>query len=130
MSWKPSLSESRATTAAVGLLRLALIVQIAWTIFYTPPRLSALTRPLISTGGFLLVALTRGAMLLGIKTRWAAGGSAALLLLFAAAMTMSGVSQAGWAVYVLSAGALALTRSNASSLSVDSLMALAEASRG
>jgi len=58
-------------------------------------------------------------MLLGIKTRWAAGGSAVLLCLFATAMTISGLSQASWAVYVLSAGALALATTDASLLSVD-----------
>jgi hypothetical protein len=38
-------------------------------------------------------------------------------------MTISGLSQASWAVYVLSAGAAALTTADASLLSVDSVLA-------
>jgi hypothetical protein len=44
-------------------------------------------------------------------------------------MTISGLSQAEWAVYVLSAGAFALTTTDASLLSVDRLMAPTKASR-
>ena len=40
-------------------------------------------------------------------------------------MTISGLSQAEWAVYVLSAGALALSTTDASLLSVDSVIASA-----
>lgn len=68
-------------------------------------------------------------MLLGIKTRWAAAGSALLLCLFATAMTISGLSQAEWAVYVLSAGAFTLATTDASLLSVDRLVAMAGARR-
>ena len=158
MSWKPAVEQSRVTAVAFGLLWVALIIQIGWTIFYASRPIGALTRPLIFTCGFLLVALTRGrirwiallgrlivggaflsalmerpgdwgrfvqytglvnsflpheviptvavlatvvesvlcaAILLGIKTRWAAGGSFVLLCLFATAMTISGLSQAG-----------------------------------
>jgi putative oxidoreductase len=178
-------------TLAFRLLWVALIIQIGWTIFYASWTIGALTRPLIFTCGFLLVALTRGrirwiallgrlivagafltalmsragnwdgfvrytarvnsflpheviptvavlatviecalctAMLFGIKTRWATRGSAALLFLFATAMTISGLSQAEWAVYVLSAGALALATTDASLLSVDSVIAPRRAS--
>jgi uncharacterized membrane protein YphA (DoxX/SURF4 family) len=69
------------------------------------------------------------ALLLGIKTQWVAGASAALLFLFATAMTISGLSQASWAVYVLSAGAVALTTADSSLLSVDGLLALREVPR-
>jgi uncharacterized membrane protein YphA (DoxX/SURF4 family) len=62
------------------------------------------------------------AMLLGLRTKWAAAGSGMLLCLFATAMTISGLSQASWAVYVLSAGALVLAMTDASWLSVDSVI--------
>jgi hypothetical protein len=68
-------------------------------------------------------------MLSGIKVRWAAGGSAGLLFLFATAMTISGLPQASWAVYVLSAAAFALTTTDASLFSVDSLMTSNEPTR-
>src|SRR5262245_2146767 len=186
MSWKPPVEQSRLTAAAFGLLWVALIVQIGWTILHISGPIGPLIRPLIFTFGFLLVALTWGrnrwiallgrlviggaflqvvldtpgdwgrfvrytgrvnsflpqeviptvavlatvvecvlcaAILFGIKTRWAAAGSAVLLFLFATAMTISGLSQAGWAVYVLSAGALTLATTDASLLSVDSLIA-------
>jgi thiosulfate dehydrogenase [quinone] large subunit len=186
MSRKQSAVQSRFTATAFGLLWIALIIQIAWTILQASRPIGSLTRPLIFTGGLLLVAMTWGrirwiallgrlivggaflsallprfsnfegfvrytervnsflphqviptlavlatvvecvlsvAMLLGIKTRWAAGGSALLLCLFATAMTISGLSQAEWAVYVLSAGAFALATSDASLLSVDSFIA-------
>ena len=176
---------------AFALLWVALIIQTGWTIFYASWTIGALTRPLIFTCGFLLVALTRGrirwiallvrlivagafltalmsragnwygfvrytarvnsflpqeviptvavlatviecvlctSMLFGIKTPWAARGSAALLFLFATAMTISGLSQAEWAVYVLSAGALALSTTDAALLSVDSVIASTRAS--
>lgn len=66
MSGKPSGDRSRWALAAFGLLWIALIIQIAWTIFYTSRPVGALTRPLIFTGEFLLVALTRG------RVRWIA----------------------------------------------------------
>ena len=185
------MEQSRLATVAFGLLWVALISQTAWTIFYASWTIGALTRPLIFTCGFLLVALTRGrtrwigllgrlivagafltalmnrpgnwdgfvrytarvnsflpheaipavavlatiiecvlctSMLFGINTRWAARGSAVLLFLFATAMTISGLSQAEWAVYVLSAGALALSTTDASLLSVDSVIASVRAS--
>lgn len=62
-------------------------------------------------------------MLFGIRTRWVAGGSAVLLCLFATAMTISGLSQASWAVWVLSAGAFALATTDGALLSIDNLMA-------
>lgn len=48
------------------------------------------------------------AMLLGISIPNAAIGSAALLFLFATAMTISGLSQFAYSVYLMSAGALFL----------------------
>ena len=193
MSWKQSADQSRLTAAAFGLLWIALVIQIGWTILNLSRPISSLTRPLIFTAGLLLVATTGGrirwiallgrlvvggaflsailprfsdfrgfvaltgrvnsflphqviptlavlatvaecvlcvAMLLGIKTRWASGGSAVLLCLFATAMTISGLSQADWAVYVLSAGAFALATTDASLLSVDSFMASTSRFRG
>ena len=70
------------------------------------------------------------AMLLGIRLRWAAAGSAILLFMFAAAMTISGQSQFEWAVFVLAAGAWALANVDASLLSVDSILARSRANRG
>jgi putative oxidoreductase len=187
---KPPGDRVRLAAVAFGLLWIALVAQIAWTVQHvSPPPRGGLTRPLIFTGGFLLVAVTWGrvrwiallgrlvvggaflsalldrfsdfagfvrltglvnsflprpviptvavlatviecvlcvTILLGIKTRWAARGSAVLLFLFATAMTISGLSQATWAVYVLSAGAFALATSDASLLSVDSFVASPE----
>jgi uncharacterized membrane protein YphA (DoxX/SURF4 family) len=61
------------------------------------------------------------AMFLGFKTRWASAGSAILLFMFATSMVVSGLSQFGWAVYVLAAGALTLTTVDATLLSIDSI---------
>jgi len=60
-------------------------------------------------------------VLLGISIRNAAIGSAILLFLFATAMTISGLSQFAYAVYLMSAAALSLATIDASLLSVDSL---------
>jgi uncharacterized membrane protein YphA (DoxX/SURF4 family) len=105
-----------------------------WNRFvrYTARVNSFLPYRMIPTLAILATALECilcAAILFGIKTRWAAGGSAVLLFFFATAMTISGLSQAEWAVYVLSAGAFALTTTDASLLSVDRLMAPTEASR-
>ncbi|HEV2462513.1 MAG TPA: hypothetical protein VGT04_01805 [Acidobacteriaceae bacterium] len=61
-------------------------------------------------------------MLLGISIRKAALGSAILLFLFATAMTISRLSQFSYGVYLMCAGALALSTSGASLLSVDALI--------
>jgi uncharacterized membrane protein YphA (DoxX/SURF4 family) len=62
------------------------------------------------------------ALLLGIFLPAAATGSAVLLFLFATAMTISGFSQFSYGVYLMAAGALALSTVDASLLSVDSLL--------
>ncbi len=62
------------------------------------------------------------ALLLGIRIRAAAMGAAALLFLFATAMTVSGFSQFAYGVYLMAAGALALSTVDASLLSVDALL--------
>jgi uncharacterized membrane protein YphA (DoxX/SURF4 family) len=62
------------------------------------------------------------AMFIGFKTRWASAGAAVLLLMFATSMVMSGLSQFGWAVYVLSAGAFMLSTADATFLSLDSML--------
>jgi uncharacterized membrane protein YphA (DoxX/SURF4 family) len=59
------------------------------------------------------------AMLLGIRIRWAAAGSAALLFLFATAMTISGLSQFAYGVYMVCAGAATLSVTDASLISFD-----------
>jgi uncharacterized membrane protein YphA (DoxX/SURF4 family) len=61
-------------------------------------------------------------MLLGISIRYAATGSALLLFLFATAMTISGLSQFSYGVYLISAGALSIATIDASFLSVDALL--------
>lgn len=61
-------------------------------------------------------------MLLGIYTRAAAIGSAALLFAFATAMAISGLSQFAYAVYVMAAGAQALATVDAPLGSVDALL--------
>lgn len=66
-------------------------------------------------------------MLLGIRIRIAALGSALLLFLFATAMTISGLSQFSYGVYLMCAGALALATTDASLLSVDALTSLRRA---
>jgi uncharacterized membrane protein YphA (DoxX/SURF4 family) len=180
------MGRSSVRSWAFGLLTVALLLEIGWIAMHVSRPIGALVRPLLFTGGFVVVALTRGrydwvgllgrlvvagaflsalwgrfgnwpgfvryagvvnsflpsevipavavvatvtecalcaAMLLGIMTRWAAAGSAVLLFLFATAMTASGLSQAEWAVYVLSAGAFALATIDASFVSVDRLLA-------
>jgi uncharacterized membrane protein YphA (DoxX/SURF4 family) len=58
-------------------------------------------------------------MLLGIRIRWAAAGSAALLFLFATAMTISRLSQFSYGVYMMCAGAAFLSVTDTSFLSFD-----------
>lgn len=62
------------------------------------------------------------ALLLGIRIRLTAMGSAALLFLFGTAMTISGFSQFAYGVYLLAAGALALSTVDASLLSMDAIL--------
>ena len=61
-------------------------------------------------------------LLFGVKIRFVALGAAALLFLFGTAMTTSGFSQFPYGVYLMAAGALALSTVDASLLSVDSLL--------
>jgi uncharacterized membrane protein YphA (DoxX/SURF4 family) len=61
-------------------------------------------------------------MLLGIYTRASAIGSAALLFTYATAMTISGLSQFEYGVYLMCAGSLALAAVDASFFSVDALV--------
>ena len=61
-------------------------------------------------------------LLLGIRLRLAAIGAAALLFLFATAMTISGFSQFSYGVYLMSAGMLALSTVDASLFSVDAIL--------
>lgn len=62
------------------------------------------------------------ALLLGVGTRLAAAGSALLLLLFATAMLLSGLSQAEYGVYLMAAGAWALATVDATALGVDAVL--------
>ena len=63
-------------------------------------------------------------LLLGIRIQLYARGAAILLLLFATAMTVSGLieSQFFYAVFVLAAGAWATSTTGTSWLSLDSLL--------
>lgn len=61
-------------------------------------------------------------LLFGVKIRFVALGSAVLLFLFGTAMTTSGFSQFAYGVYLMAAGALALSTVDASLISVDSLL--------
>jgi uncharacterized membrane protein YphA (DoxX/SURF4 family) len=60
-------------------------------------------------------------MSVGFKLRLAAAGSGWLLFLFATAMTISGLEQFTWAVYVLATGGWMLATVDASMLSLDAL---------
>ncbi len=62
------------------------------------------------------------ALLLGVRIPLTAMGSAALLFLFGTAMTISGFSQFAYGVYLLAAGAMALSAVDASLLSVDAVL--------
>jgi putative oxidoreductase len=70
----------------------------------------------LATIGETVFGLT---MLLGIRIRWAAVGSAVLLFLFATAMSISGLSQFSYGVYMICAGAAMLSLIDASFLSLD-----------
>jgi uncharacterized membrane protein YphA (DoxX/SURF4 family) len=61
-------------------------------------------------------------MLLGVRVRLAAVGSALLLLCFASAMVLSGLSQLQYGVYLMSVASWALATVDASALSVDALL--------
>lgn len=61
-------------------------------------------------------------MLLGVGIRYVALGSAILLFCFAIAMTISGLSQFSYAVYLMCVGALSLATIDASFLSVDAFI--------
>lgn len=58
-------------------------------------------------------------MLLGIRIRWSAAGSAVLLFLFGTAMTISSLSQFSYGVYLICAGAAVLSVIDASFLGLD-----------
>jgi uncharacterized membrane protein YphA (DoxX/SURF4 family) len=60
-------------------------------------------------------------MFVGLKVRFAAAASGLLLFLFATAMTISGLEQFTWAVYVLATGGWMLSTVDASMLSLDGL---------
>jgi uncharacterized membrane protein YphA (DoxX/SURF4 family) len=60
-------------------------------------------------------------LFLGLKTRFAAAGAGVLLFSFATAMTISGLEQFTWAVYVLATGSLTLATVDASLVSLDGL---------
>jgi putative oxidoreductase len=94
-------------------------------IAYTGVVNSFMPRAVIPTLAVLatIAEITCGlALLLGIRIRYAAIGSAILLFLFATAMTISGLSQFSYGVYLMSAGALSLATVDASFLSIDALL--------
>jgi uncharacterized membrane protein YphA (DoxX/SURF4 family) len=61
-------------------------------------------------------------LIVGLQLPFATVASAVLLFMFASAMTLSGLSQSEWAVYVLSTGAFMLSTVDASLLSVDAIL--------
>jgi uncharacterized membrane protein YphA (DoxX/SURF4 family) len=69
------------------------------------------------------------AMLIGARVRLASIGSALLLLVFATAMVLSGLSQFQYAVYLMSAAAWALATVDASAFSIDALFSRAGRSK-
>ena len=77
----------------------------------------------IAEGAFALT------MLLGIRVRLAAAGSALLFFVFASAMVMSGLSEMQYGVYLMAATSWALATVNASALSVDALLPRSPAMR-
>jgi uncharacterized membrane protein YphA (DoxX/SURF4 family) len=103
---------------------------VAWGDFahfidYTARVNSFMPRAIVPTLAVLatICEITFGlAMLLGTFIPGAAIASSALLFLFATAMTISGFSQFAYGVYLMAAGALALSTVDASLLSVDALL--------
>jgi len=83
------------------------------------PRAAIPTLAVLATIAEAILCLT---MLLGIYTRASAIGSGALLFTYATAMTISGLSQFEYAVYLMCAGSLALATGDASLLSVDAFV--------
>jgi putative oxidoreductase len=81
----------------------------------------AATIPLLAVGATICESTCGIALLLGWRIRWSALSSAVLLVLFATAMTVSGLSQFAYGVFAMSAGALALSTVDASLFSVDSM---------
>jgi putative oxidoreductase len=68
-------------------------------------------------------------MLLGIRVRLAAAGSALLLFVFASAMVLSGLSEMQYGVYLMSATSWALATMDSSAFSIDALLVHARAVR-
>lgn len=93
---------------------------IAYTAALNPfmPHATIPALAVLATLGESIFGIT---LLLGIRLRIATIGSAALLFLFATAMTISGFSQFSYGVYLMSAGMLALSTVDASLFSVDSI---------
>jgi uncharacterized membrane protein YphA (DoxX/SURF4 family) len=78
--------------------------------------------PFLAVAATVLESVFAAGMILGVATRWAAAGSAVLLLLFATAMVASGLDQFEWAVYVLATGSWVVAASGTRFLTVDSLL--------
>lgn len=124
-----ALAFLEAVSDRFGLLGGAGAPGVAWGDFshfvtYTGKVNSFLPRALIFTVAVLATIFEVACgltMLLGVRIRIAACGSALLLFLFATAMTISGLSQFSYGVYLLCAGALALATTDASLLSIDAL---------
>jgi hypothetical protein len=119
-----------AVTDRLGLLGPHGTPGVAWGDFshfiaYTAmlnPFLPHAAIPALAVLATLCESIFGFTLLLGIRLRIAAIGSAALLFLFATAMTIAGFSQFSYGVYLMSAGMLALSTVDASLFSVDSIM--------
>ena len=77
--------------------------------------------PTIAVLATIAEVLCCAAMLLGIGGWLAPAASGVLLTMFATAMTISGMSQFDWAVFVLAAGSLTLATVDTSLFSLDSV---------
>ncbi len=119
-----------AVADRLGLLGLVGSPGVAWGDFrhfidYTAqinPFLPSAVIPFVAVVATICEITFGLALVFGIAINFAALGAAALLFLFGTAMTISGFSQFAYGVYLMAAGALALSTVDASLLSVDSLL--------
>lgn len=82
----------------------------------------SITIPFLAVAATACETLFGFALLAGVWIPLTAAGAAVLLFLFATAMTISGFSQFAYGVYLMAAGAMALSTVDASLLSVDALL--------
>jgi uncharacterized membrane protein YphA (DoxX/SURF4 family) len=103
-------------SAGVAWGNFARFVQYTGVVNSFLPAAMTPAAAVLATIGEMVLGL---ALFLGIRIRWAATGAAALLFLFATAMTISGLSQFAYGVYMMCAGAATLSITDASFMSLD-----------